>query len=174
MAVRIVRIAGIVVVALGVVIGSLYGWTRSHPHKLSADIEINASAAQVWQVLTDFRSYPEWNPFILSAVGEPRKGAKLVNKLAGTDGGKGMTFKPTVLVADPGHELRWIGRFGVPGVVDGEHYFLIQETGPGRVKLTQGENFTGFLVPFAGSAIDVQDNFAAMNAALKQRVEAAH
>ncbi|WP_246178190.1 SRPBCC domain-containing protein [Actinomadura decatromicini] len=165
---------GILVVALVVVAGSLYGWTRIHPHKLRAEIEVNASAARVWQVLTDFQAYPEWNPFILSAVGEPKKGAKLVNKLAGKDGGKTMTFKPTVLVADPGHELRWIGRFGVPGVVDGEHYFLIEETGPGRVKLTQGENFTGFLVPFVGSVIDVQDNFAAMNAALKKRAEAAY
>lgn len=171
MTVRIVRIVGIVAVALAVVTGGLYGWTRSHPHKLRAEIEVNASAAQVWQVLTDFQAYPEWNPFIISAVGEPKKGAKLVNELAGEDGRKGMTFKPTVLVADPGHELRWIGRFGVPGVADGEHYFLIQETGPGRVKLTQGENFTGVLVPFAGSVIDVQDDFAAMNAALKKRVE---
>lgn len=82
-----------------------------------------------------------------------------------------MTFEPEVLVVDPGRELRWIGRFGVPGVVDGEHYFLIEQTGPSTVRFTQGEQFSGFLVPVAGSAIDVGDGFDAMNQALKERVE---
>lgn len=38
---------------------------------------INASAANVWQVLTDFENYPAWNPVIKKITGKPAKDAKL-------------------------------------------------------------------------------------------------
>jgi hypothetical protein len=167
----LVRVITVIVVLLIVVPAGLYVWTRIDPRKSRHEIEINAAPAQVWQVLTDLSAYPDWNPFIVSAEGEVRKGAKLVNKLSQANGGT-MTFKPTVLVAAPERELRWLGRFGVPGVVDGEHYFLLEPIGAGdRTRLVQGEKFTGVLVPFAGRVLDVQDDFAAMNTALKARVE---
>ncbi|GIH78415.1 SRPBCC domain-containing protein [Planobispora longispora] len=159
------------VAVLLVVPVAVYAWTRVNPRKVRTEIEIDASPEKVWQVLTDFAAYPQWNPFIVSAQGEPSVGATLTNRLAG-NGGE-MTFTPTVLAATPGRELRWLGRFVMPGVVDGEHYFLIEDLGGGRSRLIQGETFTGALVPFAGKALDVADGFAAMNAALKARAEQA-
>ncbi|MFI0349144.1 SRPBCC family protein [Actinomadura sp. 9N407] len=155
--------------ALVLLVTGLYVWTRVSPRELRAEVEIDATPAQVWTVLADFPAYPEWNPFIISAVGEARVGAKLTNELS-NDGGV-MTFKPKVLTATPGEELRWIGRFGMPGIVDGEHYFLLQEIAGGRTRLVQGETFTGVLVPFVGGMLKVEDDFAEMNAALKARVE---
>jgi hypothetical protein len=38
---------------------------------LQADIEIQAAADQVWEVLTDFAAYHEWNPFIVQASSTP-------------------------------------------------------------------------------------------------------
>jgi hypothetical protein len=94
----------------------------------------------------------------------------LHNELRDSKGGT-MTFEPKVLVADPGRELRWIGRLWIPGIVDGEHYFKIEPVGPGRVRLTQGERFSGALVPVAGGSLDMKDEFSAMNAAVKARAE---
>jgi hypothetical protein len=168
-AIMTLRTVTIVAAVLVVLIGGLYAWTRISPRELRAETEINASPAQVWKVLTDFPAYPEWNPFIVSAAGEARVGARLTNKLS-NDGGV-MTFKPKVLAASPGRELRWIGRFGMPGIVDGEHYFLLEELAGGRTRLVQGETFTGVLVPFAGGSLKVEDEFRAMNAALKARAE---
>ena len=37
-----------------------------------SEIDIQAPAERVWQVLTDFASYPEWNPFIRRINGEPK------------------------------------------------------------------------------------------------------
>ncbi|TDD91014.1 SRPBCC domain-containing protein [Actinomadura rubrisoli] len=152
--------------------GGLLAWGELAPREVSATVEIAAPADKVYGILTDFRGYPQWNPFIVKAEGTPRKGAKLRNELRDSGGGK-MTFQPKVLAADPGRELRWIGRMWIPGIVDGEHYFRIEPAGPGRVRLTQGERFSGALVPVAGGQLDMADEFAAMNAALKNRAERA-
>ncbi|HVK23024.1 MAG TPA: SRPBCC domain-containing protein [Actinokineospora sp.] len=148
---------------------AMYAWSRVAPKSLTSTVEISASPQRVWDLLTDFKSYPDWNPFIVRAEGTATVDTKLRNTL--DNKGSTMEFTPTVLVADPGRELRWLGRFGLPGIVDGEHYFVIEEVTPGRTRLTQGETFTGFLVPVAGKFLDVGSGFAAMNAALKARAE---
>src|SRR5919206_3637792 len=45
--------------------------------ELHSQIEIDAPAERVWHLLTDFASYPQWNPFIRSISGEPRVGERL-------------------------------------------------------------------------------------------------
>ena len=40
--------------------------------ELRSEIEIQASAERVWQLLTDFPSFPQWNPFIRKANGTIR------------------------------------------------------------------------------------------------------
>ncbi len=146
-----------------------YIYTKWRPLKIERSIQINASSSEVWRVLTDTAKYPEWNPFIISSTGDVHVGGRLTNMLR--NNGSEMIFKPRILVADRDHELRWIGQFGFPGVVDGEHYFIIEETGSNSVKFIQGEEFTGFLVPVAGSSLDVANGFDAMNKALKERAE---
>lgn len=86
-----------------------------------------------------------------------------------------MTFRPCVLVADAGRELRWLGRLLLPGIFDGEHSFLIQPLASGKVLLRQSELFSGVLVPlFRGSLDrDTKRGFEEMNLALKARAEAA-
>jgi len=88
-------------------------------------------------------------------------------------GGKEMSFKPTVLVADAGKELRWIGRLMVRGLFDGEHYFQLQPNASGGTTFIQGEKFSGLLVPLVKSSLDgaTRARFVAMNAALKTRAE---
>ena len=164
------RILLVVLAVLVVGSGASYLWTRVSPHEPRTEIEIDAPVDEVWAVLTDLDAYADWNPFIVSAAGEIEVGARLTNTLK--DDGSSTVFTPEVLVADEAKELRWIGRFWVPGIVDGEHYFELEAIDGGRTRLVQGETFTGVLVPFAGSALDVEDDFAAMNEALKARVEA--
>jgi hypothetical protein len=166
---KVVRVG---LVVLAVLVGGsagLYVWSRVSPTEVVASVEIEASAERVWGALTDFESYPDWNPFIVRADGQATVDSTLRNTLV--NNGSRMDFEPTVLVADPERELRWIGRFGMPGIVDGEHYFLIEPIGLDRVRFTQGETFTGILVPVAGGSLDVKDGFAAMNSALKSRLE---
>lgn len=140
-------------------------------------VEIEAKPAQVWQVLTDFASYAEWNPFLVHVAvipgAMPESADRLVvgGQLDVTvrNHGSDTRFRPDVLAVERNRELRWRGRFLMPRLVDGEHYFLVEPTATGT-RLTQGEVFRGALVPVAGSAIDVADGFDAMNVALRARV----
>jgi len=138
--------------------------------RVERSVDIAAPPAQVWATLTDFAAYPSWNPFIRELEGTARTGDRLVVEIH-PDGGRAMTFTPTVLAAEPGTELRWLGRVLVPGLLDGEHSFTLEPV-PGGTRLTQAETFSGVLVPLVGSAIDVGDDFESMNAALRDRVEA--
>ena len=142
-------------------------------YQLNAEIEINASPDRVWTILTDFAVYPEWNPFIKFVHGAPQQGARLEVRIQ-PSGTKGMTFRPTVLVADTGRELRWLGRLLFPGVFDGEHSFVIKTVAAGKVRFQQNEQFTGILVPMFRSSLDrdTKRGFEEMNLALKSRAEA--
>ena len=114
--------------------------------QLQAEIEVQASAERVWEVLTDFAAYPAWNPFITKLEGTARVGERLAITVQ-PPGGTAMSFKPTVLRADPNAELRWLGRLLFPGICDGEHYFTIEPLDGGRrARFTQGERFSGLLV----------------------------
>lgn len=142
-------------------------------HQLHAEIEINATPDRVWKILTDFAAYPEWNPFIRSARGVPEQGARLEVRIQ-PSGEKGMTFRPSVLVADIDRELRWLGRVLFPGVFDGEHRFVIEPLSDKKIRFRQSEQFRGILVPFFKASLDrgTKKGFEAMNLALKMRAEA--
>ena len=64
----------------------------------------------------------------------------------------------------------------MPGLMDGEHSFVIEPLEDNRVRFLQSESFTGVLVPFM-SALGVFKNtligFDEMNQALKRQAEQA-
>lgn len=136
-------------------------------------IDINASPAVVWKHLADTAAYGQWNPFVRRLSGELSEGATLTIRVA-PPGGRAMTLKPTVLAAEVGRELRWLGHFLVPGLFDGEHSFLLEELSGGRTRLVQAERFRGLLVGLSGATLEkTRLGFEQMNRALKQRAEAA-
>lgn len=143
----------------------------AHPWKaLRTEIIINASPEKVWNILTDFTRYAEWNPFIISSAGEAKKGTRLTNVMKNSD--KNRTFKPLVLTAEVNQKLEWIGRMPL-GMFNGRHYFILEAAGNGQTRLIQGENFSGWLSGFIMKRIgaETKANFVAMNEALKKRAE---
>ena len=144
--------------------------------ELSTQIEFDGTPDEVWEVLQDLAAHAEWNPFITRIEGELCPGAKLEVQLA-PEGERGITMHPTVLAVEPGRELRWLGHLLVPGVFDGEHRFLIEESGPGRVRFTQSERFGGILLPLLWKKLrdgGTAKGFRAMNEALARRVAGLH
>jgi hypothetical protein len=140
--------------------------------RIETSIEINADPSKVWEVLSDFGSYPDWNPFIVSLQGKPEVGERLNVELR-TVAGKRMKFTPTVLVWEPGRALIWRGKVLFRGIFDGEHRFELESAGEGRTRLSHTETFTGFLLPLIWNSMkdDTRRGFESMNEALKVRVE---
>ena len=139
--------------------------------ELRTETEIDAPVERVWQVLTDFETFPEWNPFIRRIRGKPVEGSRL-QVFLGASGARGMRFRPKVLKVVPNRELRWLGRLGFPRLFDGEHIFELQSLGPGRTKFVQREQFRGIFLPFLRRSLqrDARRGFEEMNQALRQRV----
>ncbi|MCZ6676917.1 MAG: SRPBCC domain-containing protein [Candidatus Poribacteria bacterium] len=140
--------------------------------ELHTEIEIQAPPERVWQLLTDFADFPQWNPFIRRISGEAKAGARLEVHIQ-PSGAKGMTFRPKVLRLEPNVELRWLGRLLIPGLFDGEHIFAIEPLGADKVRFVQREIFKGVLVPLFASQLDTDTRrgFEEMNQALKTRAE---
>jgi hypothetical protein len=78
-----------------------------------------------------------------------------------------------VLIVDPEREFRWKGKFVVPGVFDGEHFFKLEPKSDRQLVFRQGELFSGLLVPFLRRSLDggTRQGFIAMNEALKREAE---
>ena len=139
---------------------------------LHTEIEIDAAAARVWDILMDFRGYPEWTPFVRKIVGTAAVGERLQVTLE-LPGRRPMLFKPRVREVRARQEFRWLGRFLVPGLFDGEHVFGLEPMPGHRTRFIQEEHFHGILVLPLLKSIEAKTlaAFEAMNRALKARAE---
>jgi hypothetical protein len=138
---------------------------------IQTEILINTDITKVWDVLMNFDSYPKWNPFITSISGEPKLGKRLTVSI-NPPGGKGMTFKPTILSLETNKEFRWKGKLGIKGIFDGEHYFILEFLENDKTKFIHGEIFSGLLVPLVGKMLDkTQKGFQLMNESIKNECE---
>ncbi len=132
-------------------------------------IDIPASPATVWRVLTETDRYGEWNPFMTRLSGPLAVGGRV--RVTIRPGRRSMTIRPTVLAVEDGTLIRWRGRVGLPGVLDGVHELRLEPTPDGGTRFVQREVFTGLLVPLVRRVLDdTGPGFAAMNAALRDRV----
>ena len=105
-----------------------YGAGQFMSRQIATEITIDAPASVVWQTLVETDSYADWNPFIRKLNGTLVQGERLAATIA-PEGKSPMDFSPQVLVADENRELRWVGRLVLPGLFDGEHYFVLEEAG---------------------------------------------
>jgi hypothetical protein len=138
--------------------------------EIATEIEIDASARDVWDALADFATYPRWNPFLLNVHGAPRAGERIRFWFELPRGFRAPACA-TVIKAESERELRWAG--GLPGVLRAEHYFLIEHVGAAKLRFRHGEIFSGLLVPIVWPILrrSGREVYEAMNAALKRRVE---
>ncbi|NUC71163.1 SRPBCC domain-containing protein [Haloterrigena sp. SYSU A558-1] len=133
--------------------------------------EIDAPPDVVWDVLLEFDSYPEWNPFVRAIEGTPAKGERLRVRIAPPDA-RAVTFEPEVVVVEENHRLAWVGRLVVPFAFDGYHEVRLEPVADGeRTRLLHRETFRGALVPLLFDRESLERGFAAMNAAIKDRAE---
>ncbi|MCU1637944.1 MAG: Polyketide cyclase/dehydrase [Microbacteriaceae bacterium] len=133
-------------------------------------VEIEAPPEKVWLEFSRTDDYGEWNPFIPQLSGAFHVGSRLSVTIR--PGERQMTFRPTVVSVERNRTVQWLGRLGVPGIFDGRHEFHLEPLSSGGTRFTQRESFSGLLVGALGSVLaDTELGFAAMNEALRSRVE---
>ncbi|HKS99617.1 MAG TPA: SRPBCC domain-containing protein [Rugosimonospora sp.] len=137
---------------------------------VTAAVDIDRPASEVWAALTDFDGYPQWNPQIQRAEGDLVVGRRVKFRMH-PPSGRPVTIRPRVLTAAPERELRLRG--ALPGIFSGEHWFTLEPTAGGRcTHVIQGETYRGLIVPLIGRVLAAAlAGFQTHNAALKQRVE---
>jgi hypothetical protein len=126
----------------------------------------------VWHVLTDFRRYPEWNPFMRRVAGEAARRAEL-EVLIQPDGARALMLRPRIVTFRPPRELRWRWLARLPGMFVGEQRFVVEHIDSSRSRLIHENRFRGLLVPFVRRLLDgpVTRSFEATGLALKQFAE---
>ena len=139
---------------------------------LHTETVIAADPARIWEILTDFAGYRDWNRSIPHAEGIARAGTVLRVTIR-WPGLRPSRYQLEVLAAEPEHELRWLGHFGRTGLMDGDHRFVIEPLGERRCRVIQIEHFAGWLVPLFAPWLkkNVLSGFELMNSALKERAE---
>lgn len=140
--------------------------------ELRTEIDIRATAEDIWKILMDFERFPEWNPFVRSITGEAKVGAGLKVRIE-PEGGMGMTMTPKVVAADKPKKFAWKGKLLFAGLFDGQHEFTLEDESDGRTKFVHREEFSGMLVPILWPMLErnTTRGFNDMNAALKKKAE---
>ena len=133
-----------------------------------AEIEIDGSAAQVWEQIADLAGYAEWNPFIAKAEGKVAEGAIVQFQMATQPG----TLRAKVVKAEPNRELTLATLIPL-GLLRPRYTQRIEPVSEGKVRYVCREEFRGPLVLLVGRRLERENGplYATTCAAMKQRVE---
>jgi len=113
---------------------------------IQTETRIRARPGRVWEALTDFPGYRQWNPFIWNAVGEARPGGKLLIQMR-PPGGNALRFYPRVRHVEPDSELIWVDRMVTGLVFRAEYRFRLEPGHRAETRLFQSVQFGGAAAP---------------------------
>jgi hypothetical protein len=133
------------------------------------ETSIEAAPEQVWEVLADTGSWPDWDSGVLAVEGEAAKGNRI--KIRSELNPK-RAYPVKVIEFEPGYRMAWQG--GMPlGLFKGVRKYTLAPEREGRTRFVMREEFSGPLLPLIWRSIpDMNDSFRQFTSGLKQRVEA--
>ncbi|GAA1096931.1 SRPBCC domain-containing protein [Tsukamurella spumae] len=114
--------------------------------------EIAAPPALVWQALTDFDSYPSWNPFAVEATCDLRPGGAIVMRVA-LRPPKVMTQKEFIVSVDEGRGFAYAMKPAPAGLLRSIREQSIVDLGDGRSRYTSHFQLDGPLSPVVGAIL---------------------
>ena len=137
-------------------------------------VEIDATPDAVWATFVDFEALPEWNPYLLSLVGDPTPGGEIEIVIVQDDWSRPMTLKETVVSREEGRFFHWHGSLFLRGLLETDHSFAIEPIGRGRSRFIHREEFRGVIARWLDPASREATlrAFRAMDAALARRAAA--
>ncbi|WP_110208147.1 SRPBCC domain-containing protein [Nocardioides daejeonensis] len=141
--------------------------TFGHDH----EIEIDAPAATVWQVLTDFDAYREWNPFATSVRCDFRPGGAIDMEVA--MGRRKLRQREFINTIDEGIGFSYSMKPAPGGLLRSVREQQVVDLGDGRSRYTSRFEIAGPLSPVVGALLgrSLRAGFDGNVAALKARAE---
>ena len=139
---------------------------------ISTSVQIDVPLADAWAFLSNFKRYPEWNPYLRRVCGELRSGATISVDLQ-PEKGPVRTFQREVMDVVDGSHFSWRSQILSPWVFQGYHTFRVSECGSAATLFENLEEFSGFLVPLMWPFVSqsIQGRFEAMNNEMKRVLE---
>lgn len=139
---------------------------------ISEWVEINAPQIWVWDILVDFKRYPQWNPFTVNVDTELKIGAE-VNMMVHLPGRGKREQQEFMRAVDAPHTLAWGATFGLPFFLTALRTQRIEALGADRCRYRSTDELNGLLTPVIKAlfARSMYDGFNNMSHALKQRAE---
>ena len=154
------------IVAIGLLLTLCIALALFVRKSVHAELTIQADPHQVWAVLTDPDSYPDWNPILIDVEGEFVEGRQLSVNMKNPDGSV-TVVSPRVEKVVPNAELNQVG--GIPGVLTFDHTWRL-EAADGGTRVTQFEEYRGIGVLFWDPAW-VEAAYRRANENLRVRIE---
>lgn len=139
---------------------------------ISTSVIIDATEQDIWEKLTNFTKYHEWNPFIIEAKGQAIQNG-ILDITISPPNAKQQKFKPTIIDLNNNERLVWQGKYMSKKIFQGIHEFKLKRISETSVILQHNEYFSGLLLPLIWPMIakSTKSGFEMMNAALKRICE---
>lgn len=143
----------------------------------SHTVTINAPASQVWQILTDLPSYPEWNPFTVKAESTLSLDAPIdlyLPKPKPKQPGELMLQREYIKLIDPERQLSWGVAMGHRWLLEARRDQYLESIDEQSCRYYTTDSFTGLLTNLVikSQGVWIKDGFDAIATALKARAEA--
>lgn len=141
---------------------------------IDTGIDIAAPVERVWEILTGFGAYANWNPYLVRIEGQPVPGTEIVVTSRPGGIGAGITQSVKVVALDPPRLMHWEGGLPDRGQFEGNHFFELHALSADATQLRHYELFSGSL---ADDILDryglvIRASFNLFNEALRVQAEA--
>lgn len=132
-------------------------------------MDYEASTQKVWEALTDFDNYQEWNPLVSKITGNLTEGGIIYTTIVPLEN----TFAAKLLSFKANEEIVWQGKLVARFLLAGKHYYRLKSNGPNLTTLEHGEYFTGLLSHLISKKRlkKMENAFVEHNLALKKRIK---
>lgn len=125
---------------------SMYGQEKNEVKKVKSshrtvytEIIIDATPEQVWEVLTDFDSYPKWAIFFKGMTGEIKDKGKVVATFQMNPKKDKTTQVDHTISYKEGKMFGWSEKT-IMGIID-NHKFIVEDAGNGKTRFIQSDEF---------------------------------
>ncbi len=139
---------------------------------IDATVEIDAADSIVWDVITDLRSYPEWNPFVVECDSSLKVGEPIDMRVRLFD-----TFsqpqREIIFEHDPGTRFCY-GLAGAPfGSIRSRRCHEVRPIDAGRCEYRSHFELSGWLSPVVSALLGtrLRRGFHAMTESVRERSE---